>query len=317
MASNMANEEMMGYLTAPLRQIAQHHLKPGETVLTAIYTHPSDTLTSARWLWFTRYRPVHHPARAFILTPQRALVVADPTDPTVSTADHQYVFASCLLDRVMFFEMRSHLLDCALTLVMAGPGGPERVTIDDNGVAENAFLAAVACMRALVVGRPLPPYVRPGETYSRERTNAMKDWHTALAGLNLRQENAVIHYLVAGERVYEWLSVPMIDERAWWQRFSIGAHEQPPAVLVRTDRQMLLVKEVKRVIRGQTSYGTESWLLPLERLQEARVVSDRRNEVWFTLEHIGVTDVVRFPIPSELTERVLALVTSPLLRSES
>lgn len=301
----MPNEETMSYLTAPLRQVAQHHLKPGETVLTAIYTYPTDTLTSTRWWWFTGYRPVHHPARAFILTPQRVLVVEDPMDPTASTVDHQYVFASCLLDHVIFFEMRSHLLDCALTLVMAGPGGPERVTIDYNGVAENAFLAAVACMRAPVVGRPLPPYMRPDETYTRERTNAMKDWHMALAGLDLRLENAIIHYLVSGERVHAWLSVPMIDERAWWQRFSLGAHEQPPTVLVRTDRQMLLVKEVKRVIRGQTSYGTEAWLLPLERLQGARVVPDRRHEVWFTMEHIGVTDVVRFPLPSELTERVL------------
>ena len=313
----MTNEEAMDYLTEPLRAVALLHLKPDEKVLTAIYTHPTDALTSSRWLWFTGYRPIHHPARAFLLTPQRVLVVEDPTDPTVSTADRQYIFTSCLLDHIMYFEMRSHLLDCAVTLIIAGQAGPERVTIDYNGVAENAFLAAIACMRALIGGRRLPPYVRPDETYTRERTNSMRQWHTALAGLDVRQENAVIHYLVAGERIHEWLRVPMIDESAWWQRFSIAAHEQPPAVLVRTARQILLVKEVKRVIRGQTSYGTESWLIPLERLQGARAVSDQRHEVWLTIEHMGVTDVVHLPLPSELIERVLALVTPSLLRSES
>ncbi|HZU68753.1 MAG TPA: hypothetical protein VFA09_15855 [Ktedonobacteraceae bacterium] len=312
----MTNEEAMSYLTASLREVALLHLQPGETVLTAIYTHPTDAQTSNKWLWFTWYKPVHHPARAFILTPQRVLVVEDPTDPTVSTAERQYLFASCPLDHIIFFEMRSHLLDCALTLVMAGPTGLERATIDYNGVAEHAFLAAVACMRALIVGRPLPPYTRPDATYTRERSNSISDWHVALTGLQLRQENAVIHYLVAGEQVREWLSVPVIDESVWWQRFSIGAHEQPPTVVVRTDRQILLVKEVKRVIRGQTSYGTEAWLMPLERLQGARAVLDQRNEVWLTLKHMGVTDVVRLPLPTELTERALALVTPPLLRSE-
>lgn len=313
----MAGEETMSYLTAPLREVAQRHLQPGETALTAIYTHPADTLTSSRRLWFTGYKPVHHPARAFILTPQGVLVVEDPMDPSVSSIDHQYIFASCLLERVMFFEMRSHLLDCVLTLVMAGPVGPERVTIDYNGVAEHAFLAAVACMRALIVGKPLPPYTRPDETYTRERSKSIRDWHTALAGLELRQENAVIHYLMAGERIHEWLRVPMIDESAWWQRFSIGAHEQPPAVLVRTDRQILLVKEVKRVICGQTSYGTEAWLIPLQRLDAARAVSNQRNEVWLTLEHIGVTDVARLPLPGELIERIVTLVMPPLSTRDS
>ncbi len=317
MVRNMTNEETMSYLTAPLREVALLHLQPDETVLTAIYTHPTDTQASSKWLWFTWYRPVHHPARAFILTLQRVLIIEDPTDPTVSTAERQYLLASCLLDHIMFFEMRSHLLDCAMTLVMVGPDGPKRVTIDYNGVAEHAFLAAVACMRALITGQPLPPYTRPDETYIRERSNSIRDWHAALTGLELRQENGVIHYLVAGEQVREWLSVPVIDESAWWQRFSIGAHEQPPAVLVRTDQQILLVKEVKRVIRGQTSYGTESWLMPLARLQGARAASNQCNEVWLTLEHMGVTDVVNLPLLSELTERVLALVTPPLLRSES
>ena len=147
----------MSYLTAPLREVAQHHLKPDETVLTAIYAH--HTILSARggWLWLTGYRQVHHPARAFVLTQERALILEDPTDPAASTADREYLFASCSLSSVMFFVLRSHLLDCALTFVMATSNGPERVTIEYSGVSEHAFLAAVASITLVKGAAPSPP----------------------------------------------------------------------------------------------------------------------------------------------------------------
>jgi hypothetical protein len=134
----MTNKEEMSYLTAPLREVAQHHLQPEETVLTAIYAHHTILHDHAGWLWLTGYRQVHHPARAFVLTPERVLILEDPTDPAASTANREYLFASCSLNRVMLFELRSHLLDCALTLVMATPGGPERITIQYSGVSEHA-----------------------------------------------------------------------------------------------------------------------------------------------------------------------------------
>ncbi len=53
--------------------------------------------------------------------------------------------------------------------------------------------------------------------------------------------------------------------------------------------------------------------MPLSRLHTADVVSGQRTpEVRFTLEHIGVTDVVRLPILLEIAERALVLVTSSL-----
>jgi len=309
----MTSKETMSYLTAPLREVAQHHLQPDETVLTAIYAHHTVLPASDRWLWFTGYRQVHHPARAFVLTPERALIVEDPTDPATSTADREYHFASCSLDRVMLFELRSHLLDCALSLTMATPNGPERVTIEYSGVSEHAFLAAVACMRALIDGQPLPPSTRPDETYARARAAAWKGWHAALAGLELRQENTVTRYLVASEHIQEWLIVPAIDESTWWQRLGIGAREQPPAVLVYTDRQILLVKETRRIVRGHVTYGSDAWLMPLSRLHTVEVVSGQRTpEVQFTLEHIGVADVVRLPVLPELAERALTLAMASL-----
>ena len=309
----MANSEMMSYLSAPLREVAQHHLKPNETVLTAIYAHHTILSVPRSWWWFTWYRQVHHPTRAFVLTPARALILEDPTDPAASTAEYEYLSASCALGRIIFFELRSHLLDCALTLVMATANGPEHVTIEYNGVSEDAFLAAVACMRALLDDRPLPPSTRPDQTYARERTKAWKGWHAVLSGLELRQENTVARYLVAGEHVQEWLIVPAIDESTWWQGLGLGAHEQPSALLVRTDRQILLVKETRRIVRGQVTYGSDAWFMPLSRLHTANFVSRQRTpEVQFTLEHVGVTDVVHLPVLPELAERVLALVTSSL-----
>jgi len=309
MESSMANIEPMNYLTAPLREVAQHHLKPDETVLMAIYAHHTVLYTRQRWLWLTWYRRVHHPTRGFVLSTQRALIVEDPTDPATSSADHEYLFASCSPERVMLFEQRSHLLDCALTLVMATPIGPERVTIEYNGVSEDAFLVAVACMRALIDGQPLPPSTRPDETYARERAAAWEGWHAALAGLELREENAVTRYLVSGEHVQEWLSVPAIDESTWWQRLGIGAHEQPPAVLVRTNRQLLLVKESRRIVRGQMTYGSDAWLMPKARLRMATIVPGQREpKLQLTLEHLGVTETVRLPVLPEYAERALVLV---------
>jgi hypothetical protein len=163
---SMADREEFRYLTAPLREVAQHHLDPDENVLMSIYAHPTIHLIHNRWLGFTWTRQVQLPARAFVLTPQRSLIVEDPTDPATSTADRKYLVASCSLNRVILFELRSYLLDCALTLVMASSQGPERITIEYNGVSENAFLAAVACMRALIDGqrgttRPVRGSVRP------------------------------------------------------------------------------------------------------------------------------------------------------------
>lgn len=90
----MANRETMSYLTAPLREVTLHHLKPDETVLTAIYAHHTILPARGNWLWLTWYRQIHHPARAFVLTTQRALILEDPTDPATSTADREYLFAS-------------------------------------------------------------------------------------------------------------------------------------------------------------------------------------------------------------------------------
>ncbi len=300
----------MSYLTEPMRKVAQHHLKPEETVLTAIYAHHTVLHSDGGWLWLTRHRQIHHPARAFVLTPERALILEDPTDPATSTADSQYLFASCSLNNIMLFELRSHLLDCALTLVQATSSSPERITIVYSGVSELAFLAAVACMRALVDDQPLPSSNRPDEMYTQERATSFPNWHAALVGLELKQKNAITRYLAAGEHIQEWLSVPIIDESTWWQRFGVAAREKPPAVLVSTDRQILLVKEVKRIVRGQTVYGSDAWLMPKKRVQSARVVSGERNEldVQLTLEHMGVTDVVHLPIPPEQTERVLTFV---------
>jgi hypothetical protein len=50
--------------------------------------------------------------------------------------------------------------------------------------------------------------------------------------------------------------------------------------------------------------------MPKALLLAARVVSGQRNEpvLQLTLERVGVTDVVRLPVPPELAEHAMALV---------
>jgi len=69
---NMANREMLRYLTEPLREVALHHLHPAEDIVTAIYVNHHTHLVRERAYWFAWERQDQLPARAFILTPARA-----------------------------------------------------------------------------------------------------------------------------------------------------------------------------------------------------------------------------------------------------
>ncbi|HLJ32080.1 MAG TPA: hypothetical protein VKU38_00430 [Ktedonobacteraceae bacterium] len=218
-------------------------------MLTAIYIQHDTSTSFDTWFGFVSARCIQIPTRAFVLTTDRVLLLEDPTDSATSTAARRYLAASCSLDRIIFFEVRSHILDCALTFVMATANDVEHVTVTYNGVSRTRFLVALACIRGLLAHLPLPPYTRPDDAYIQERTYALKDWYAQLSGSGLRQKNAVISYLMPGEHILEWLEVPAIDESRWWQRFDMSAYEQPPTMLVRTDRQILLVKETKRLIR--------------------------------------------------------------------
>jgi hypothetical protein len=130
--------------------------------------------------------------------------------------------------------------------------------------------------------------MRANEAYMREREGAFQEWHPKLSALGMRQEHAVARYLVAGEQVQEWVKLPAIDERSWWQRLGIGAREQPPAVLVRTNRQVLLVKETKRIVRGEVTYGSDAWILPQRSLREAYLFAGQNRQVIrFQLERAG------------------------------
>ncbi len=181
----MAESDPFRYLTEPLAEIAQHHLTLDETVLTAIYLpRDVDTAIEGR-LWFPRWKRVQRPTRAFVLTTGRILVVEDPADLATSTASRGYLLAFCPLDRIMHCELRAYILDCTLTLAMAAPHGPERVTIPYSGVVADAFLAAVAYMRAVIDGLPLPSGARPDETARRERDHALQGWRMTLTGLRV------------------------------------------------------------------------------------------------------------------------------------
>ena len=309
----MIENDPFRYLTESLREVAHHHLTRDETVLMTIYLrHDVDTVFD-RKAWFRQWKQVQLPTRAFVLTTKRILVVEDPADPTSSLASRAHILVSCPLDRIIHFELRVYILDCALTLAMATLDGPERITIPYSGVVAEAFLAAVAYMRAVIDGLPLPSGARPDESARRERDRVLQEWYLALAGLELGRQNIVMRYLVAGEVVQQWIDVPAGDESRWWQRLGIGAHEQHASVLVRTDRQIPLVREAKRIVRGQTTYGNDSFLMPLHRLRTVSLISRQRGaEMQFTLGHSGVTTMVHLPIPPERAERAMSLATPSL-----
>lgn len=313
----MLNAEALSYLTEPLREVVLDHLNPTESVLAAIYIQHDTSTIFDTWCGFTSARRIQLPTRAFVLTVERALVLEDPTDAATTTASQRYLAASCPLERVIFFEVRSHLLDCALTFVMATANGAERVTVAYNGVSRTRVLVALACIRALLAYRPLLAYTRPNDASMLERTRALKDWYAQLSGLGLRQMNAVISYLTPGESILGWLEMPAIDERKWWQRFGISAYEQPSTVLVRTDQQMLLVKETKRLVRRQATYGSDAWVMPLEHVSEATIVSSKQRPVLqITLKHGATTEVVQCPLLPELVERAQGLVSSSFMKRE-
>jgi hypothetical protein len=300
--------EQLRYLTQPLIAVARHHLEPNERVVTAIYVEHSDRLITRHVLGLTQNVQVRLPTRGFILTEQRALILDDPTDPATTTADRGYLAASCALDRIIAFEMRSHLLDCALTLVMAEARGAERITIEYNGTVEDLFLAAVAWMREVIDGKPPPSHARVDEVYVRARAAALAKWRPLLAGLELKQENAVARYLIAGESVQDVLAIPVIDQTTWWQRWSLAVREHPPGVLVRTDRQLLLVKETIRIVRGSPRYGSDAWLMPLRHVRSACLVTgERLPELQVDMECEGIINTLRLPLPPELAERALML----------
>ncbi|MHB8595682.1 MAG: hypothetical protein ACYDER_02590 [Ktedonobacteraceae bacterium] len=262
-------------------------------------------------------RRIQVPTRAFVLTTDRVLLLEDPTDSATSTAARRHLAASCSLDRIIFFEVRSHILDCALTFVMATANGVERVTVTYNGVGKTRVLVALACIRALLAHLPFPPYTRPDDVHILERTCALKDWYVLLSGPGLRQKNAVISYLTPGKHILEWLEAPAIDESRWWQQFGISAYEQPSTMLVRTNRQILLVKETKRLVRKQETYGSDAWILPLEHLSEVTIVAGEHGpKMKFTLKKREETEVVHRPILPELVEHARALVSSSFVKHE-
>jgi hypothetical protein len=312
----MPDKDPFRYLTSSLREVAWHHLNPDEQIVKSIYIpyHSYDALDKSSW--FKRTKQVQLPARAFVLTTERILILEDPDDPVTTTMHREYLVASCPLSDIIYFEMRSHLLDCALTLVTATPKGPTRVTVEYGGIREEAFLRAVAYMRTQIDCLPLPSYARSDEVYAQKRKAALKQWHQMLRELEMKQENAITRFLDSGEQVQEWLLLPSMNEGKKWQRPGIYIQEHPPAIIVRTDRQILLLKEMQRIIRGVTTHGSDAWLLPLSTLKTASMINDaHRPELQISLARAEVTDVVHLTIPPELAEQALACVTSPLATS--
>lgn len=308
--------DQLAYLTVPLAEVARRHLGANEPVLAAIYLVRCMHLAERPSWGVARSRQVWLPRRGLVLTPWRALVVEDPTDSLSANSRRGYLAASCPYDQIVALELRSHLLDYGLALVLA-EGCVLRVEIEYNGVSEPPILAGVAAMRGrLAEARAASPDNAPVmNTLIGEHIASRQQWRDALAGLNLRQQHAVVRCLAPGETVQAWLRAPAIDESRWRQCFRLAAHEQPAALLVRTDRQILLVKESVRIIRRQATYGTDAWIMPLGHLGSAHLLPRRRSDQVLLAIHLARARraySVRLPLPAALGEQARTLVLAPL-----
>ncbi len=243
------------------------------------------------------------PGRALIVCRERVLVLDDPEDSATTSAARQYVAASSSIDAMVAIELRSHLLDCAITFVLASPDGMQRVTIVYNGVNEPSVLAALSLIRTSLDSHRRSTAAGPGAAPT-EQVGAASH---AAAKASHRQRYYLRKYLAPNEQVRSFLSFPALRRGHLLQRLTLLAHEQPAMLLARTDQQVLLVKNAPRALRRQTSYGCDAWIMPLRSLHSAEVRQGQpESTIVFGLGRSRVCYHVEFSIPASLTGEAAA-----------
>ena len=179
-------------LPVSLKTGVQEQLSSSEAVLGAAYLISfRDPPNIMPRVWTSKRLPLA-PERALIVTNRRVLIVEDTRGMAGSGANRQHVAASRPLETIVAIEIRSHLLDCALTLVVASSGDTERVTVEYNGVNEPDVLAAVSLIRGEIDAR-----LRPATPDARQVDAARH----AEGGLSHRQRYYLRKYLDSREHV--------------------------------------------------------------------------------------------------------------------
>lgn len=277
-----------------------------EAVLSAVhlvsFRGPPNVLSHIR----SRGRLPAAPGRALIVSESRVLVLDDPTDSATTSAGRQYVAASSPLGEIVAIELRSHLLDCALTLVLASTGAAERVTIGYNGVNEPDVLVVVGLIRSKLDSQRRSPVEHSGSTVSDDRLDVAGRAGTELS---YRQRYYLRKYLCPEEQLCNFLSIPALPRNLRWKRLSLLAHEQPPMLLARTDRQAFVVKNALHALRKGDSYGCDVWLMPLCTLATVELKRGRpESTIVFRLGRSAQCYSVQAALPSSLTDEAAGFV---------
>jgi hypothetical protein len=282
-----------------LQAVAECELASSEAVLGAVYLVSFRDPPNAR----SHERPLGHlhtvPGRALIVSHERVLVLDDPADSVTTSASQRYVAASCPMDAIVAIELRSHLLDCAITLVLASPDGVQRVTIGYNGVHEPAVLNVVGVIRAALDAQQTSNRVRTGISAAPTAGDASR---RAATELSHRQRYYLTKFVAAGEQLQGFLGIPALRRGRRLQRLSLLEHALPPVLLARTDRQVLIVKHAPRTLRREASYGCDAWLLPLRTFADAEVRQGQpETTIVFGLGRSSVCYRVEVAVPASLT----------------
>ena len=295
---------ILDVLPVHFRSAIEGLLDQGESILGAVYLMAIRNPTNARRYGPSLGRLDSQPDRALLIMDHRILVLGDPTAGAINTADQRYLVAACRFDHLLAIELHTHLLDCAITFVQNLPSGTQRLSIAYNGVHEPAVIGAVTLLRSLWDGGR-------GAESDEACESATGDGlvTTQAAGLLDHRQRYYLHkYLAPGERVIGHLAVPGLRRGSQLQRLSFTAEVQPPCLLVRTDRQFVLVKHAPRLLGTQTSYGSDAWIMPLRTLFTAELDEGPRPALTFRLGLSGTRYSVHLGLPESLVADARALL---------
>ena len=298
----MSSTRFLDRLPQSLASAAGEHLSRPETVLAATYLLEIKDPGNVRWHRAAAELSPSVPGRALIVTNERVLVLDDPDDRATTTAAQQYLVASCPLDVIVCLELRSYLLDCALTLVVASTNGTRRVSIGYNGVHEPEVLAAIARIRRASDA----PLLRSCVASGSDTPNAsVHDPSPAIAALNHRHRYFLRKFLTPEEPV-EWaIATPSTPRRAG---LSFRGHGLPALLLAKTNRQILVVRDAQRRLRGRAPNGCDAWLLPLDAIAAAEERPGQRDALLvFELGRAASRYTVDFAVPVQMAAEVAAI----------
>lgn len=254
-------------LPASLKDLAEWHLSPSEPVLATVYLLEVRDPGNVRWHRAAPGRRAVAPGRALIVTGTRVLVLDDPEDRASTGTPGQCAAASCAIADIVSIELRSHLLDCALSLAVATIAEPRRITVRYNGVHEPTVLEALVAIRASwarLVGQGATAGTTGNEEDRYEAGRAIPD-------LDHRHRYFLRKFLAGEGGLKRLLAPPAVPVVGRYGALSFLVPEAPPLMIAQAEQQILLVRDAPRRILQPAEDGCDAWLLRPDKLVSAEL----------------------------------------------